>query len=113
MLQLRDLDGMIARLDRALARAAMLGNDPLASHELAYCLQAFARVPIPPTLPADVSASVLRVMRLAGRLPSTEPDHLKQLREILLDIAAAIAVQPWDQWAATVPDNGVICPLYD
>jgi hypothetical protein len=114
MLQLKDLDGMIARLDRALARAMVQGNDPLAVHELAYCLQAFARIPIPPTLPADVSGLALQVMRVARRLTPTEPDNLRQFREILLDIAAAIAVQPWDQWAsATVTENGVICPLYD
>jgi hypothetical protein len=105
---------MIARLDRALARAIVQDSNPLAAHELTYCLQAFVRTPIPPTLPADVSTLVLRVMRVAHNLSLRQPDTLRQFREVLLDVAAAIAVQPWDHWASfVVTENGVICPLYD
>jgi len=114
MLQLKDLDKSIARLDRAIARAADCPGDPLAVHELAYCLRTFARAPLPPVLPDEVTALVLQVVGFARELTPTDALSLNRFREALLDIAAVIAVQPWDRWVAFPPtETGVVCPLHD
>jgi len=114
MLQLKDLDVIIARLDGAIVRSSDRPGDPLAGYELAYCLGAFARCPIYPALPPDVVALILQTMAVARKITPHQLERLTHLRDDLLDIAAAIAVQPWEQWAATpVGDSKVICPLWD
>jgi hypothetical protein len=115
MLQLKELDETVARLDRALARATARPDDALAAYELACCLRAFVRLPIPPMLPADVVSLVLQVTERTRTLVSADPHLLGGLREALLDVAAAIAVQPWDRWVAAVPaaETDIVCPLHD
>lgn len=114
MLRLKDLDEAIARLDRAVARVTECPDDPLASYELAYCLRSFSRFPVHPALPAEVISLVLQVVSLARQLSPGDRHRLGDFRAALLDVAAAIAVQPWDCWAV-VPfsDSGTVCPLHD
>ena len=104
MLQLKDMDVIIARLDLAIVRSSNRPDDPLAGCELAYCLGAFARCPISPLLPPHVVALILQASAVARDLTPHQLERLVHFRDDLLDIAAAIAVQPWEQWAAT-PDG--------
>jgi hypothetical protein len=114
MLRLKDLDVIIARLDRAVVRSLDRPDDPLAGCELAYCLGVFARCPISPVLPPNVVELILQTVALSRKLTSSQPDGLARFRDDLFDIAAAIGIQPWEQWvAAPVGDGKVVCPLWD
>lgn len=108
MTELQRLDTSIARLDLALLRAVAAPADPLATHELAHCLDFLDRRLLPTGLGPEVDGLLAEAADLAARcrpaLP-TEPHPWwragpteaecrasEQLRIKLLDLAAAISV---------------------
>jgi hypothetical protein len=91
MLQIEPLDAAISRLDLALQRADGRRHDPVAVHEVAYCLtglQALERRPDP-----ELSRLIGQAIELATLCTSLSAESLELLRAKLLDIAAAIAVR--------------------
>jgi hypothetical protein len=99
MNHLETLDATIARLDLALARIDGAPGDPLAAHELAFCLGNFASQELPSGLGADLDELLCQARHLARLMGcQSVPSRLdnNRLRSRLLDIAAAIAVRPQD-----------------
>ena len=109
MIHLENLDAAIARLDMALARANGLPGDPVAAHELAFCLAALAAQELPSGLGLELDRLLSRAIALARQLaPAPFEDGVQAppsmtgvalasesssvLRSALLDIAAAISV---------------------
>ena len=108
MIHLHKLDMSIARLDLALARAMASPADPLATHELACCLDFLDRGLLPTGLGPEVDGLLREAADLACRcrpaLPlrvhawwdrdATEAECLagEKLRSKLFDLAAAIVV---------------------
>ena len=99
MIALETLDATIARLDLALARVDGTPTDPLAAHELTFCLGTLAAQDLPSGLGADLDGLLRQAMHLARLVePDTVPSRLdsQRLRALLLDIAAAIAIRARD-----------------
>lgn len=108
MIQLQALDITIARLDRALARATAAPADPLTVHELVLCLDFLERQTLPSGLGREVDRLIVEAADLVRRckplLPveahpawsssatRREREASEQLRDKLLDLAAAISV---------------------
>jgi hypothetical protein len=95
MIHLEALDATIARLDMALLRVEGSPNDPLAAHELDFCLDLLASQHLPSGLGADLDSLLQQAMHLARQIePDTVPSHFDSghLRSLLLDIAAKIAI---------------------
>jgi hypothetical protein len=109
MVHLENLDASIARLDRALERADGLPDDPVAAHELAFCLAGFVAQELPSGLGTELDELLWRAIAVARQLgpapfeaPVRAPffmtaavpagESTGQLRSALLDIAAAISV---------------------
>jgi hypothetical protein len=94
MIHLENLDATVARLDLALARADDTPTDPLAAHEVAFCLDALAAQDLPSGLGADLDGLLRQAIHLARMVePNAVPSRAdsRRLRSMLLDIAAAIA----------------------
>ena len=98
MIHLETLDTTIARLDLALARVEGTPDDPLAAHELAFCLDNLAAQDLPSGLGVDVDSLLRQAMHLARLVEPHTRSRLdsSRLRSLLLDIAAAIAVRAHD-----------------
>jgi hypothetical protein len=99
MMALETLDATIARLDLALVRVDGIPDDPLAAHELAFCLRTLAAQALPSGLGAELDGLLRQAIHLARLVePDTVPSRLdsRRLRALLLDIAAAIATRARD-----------------
>jgi hypothetical protein len=95
MTHLANLEATIARLDLALLRVGGSPNDPLAAHELGYCLSLLASQRLPSGVGADLDGLLRQAMHLARLVePDALPSSLDsiRLRSLLLDIAAKIAI---------------------
>ena len=108
MIPFETLDAEIARLDLALLRFDGLPHDPVAAHELVFCLVGLASQDLPSGLGAELDELLQQAMCLATQvqlslcqqlficprpaLPSTQQAG-GRLRSKLLDIAAAISVR--------------------
>jgi hypothetical protein len=106
--RLKALDAAISRLDLALLRIGQLPEDPVAAHELAYCLDTLDRQDVPSGLGAELDHLLRQVKIIAGglklnivvsspwRLAPVDPnlpfETRASLRSKLLDIAASISV---------------------
>jgi hypothetical protein len=112
VLQLRDLDVWIARLDGAIGRAQCLPDDVVATFDVHCCIDVLFANLSPLSLPPQVLGPFYRAVSAVLRLQLSEPESTAQVRAALLDLAAAIAVLPWDEWTSA-PSPEVICPLYD
>lgn len=93
MIDLESLDALIARLDRALARAGHDPRDPLAAQELVLGAQALASRPLPPGLDPELEALVGQAIALAGAFEPDRPKDIEMLRDKLFDIAAVLSVR--------------------
>jgi hypothetical protein len=105
LVSLRDLEVMVARLDLALERAGLAPGDPVARHELDFCLGAFASQVLPKGLGEEIRCLVRQARDLATAVPCPRGTALRapsdgeasgRLRSMLLDIAAAISVREGD-----------------
>ena len=99
MIHLENLDAIVARLDLALARADGSPTDPLAAHEVAFCLDTLSAQHLPSGLGADLDGLLRQAIHLARMVePNAVPSRVdsRRLRSVLLDIAAAIVVRARD-----------------
>ena len=108
MIQVQKLDTSIARLDLALLRATEAPVNPMATHELEYCLSFLDRGLLPTGLGPEIDGLLAEAADIATRFRLALPtrphpwwlveateDEIRaseQLRFKLLDLAAAISV---------------------
>ena len=108
MISLEKLDASIARFDLALSRATTHPTDPLAVHELVFCLELLDRHDLPSGLGSHVDRLIAETAELvcrfkpalpvqphriwAPRATETERHACEQVRSKLLELAAAISV---------------------
>ena len=93
MLQIEPLDAAISRLDLALQRADSRRRDPVAVHEVAYCLSGLRALERRPDLDPELSRLIGQAIELATLCTPLSAESIELLRAKLLDIAAAIAVR--------------------
>jgi hypothetical protein len=99
----------LSRLDLALARSEAFPNDPVAAHELSFCLALLASEDLPSGLGFEVDRLIAEAVALARSLGAPgpgRPSHAwwvrqaeqpaselnRRLRSKLLDITAAISI---------------------
>jgi hypothetical protein len=93
MLEIEPLDAAISRLDLALLRADSRRHDPVAAHEVAYCLRSLQALQRRPDLDQELSRLIGQAIELAKLCTPLSAEAIELLRGKLLDIAAAIAVR--------------------
>lgn len=94
MLEIEPLDTAISRLDLALLRAEGRRHDPVAVHEVAYCLKGLQALERRPDLDPELGRLVGQAIELATLCtPPLSAESIELLRAKLLDIAAALSVR--------------------
>lgn len=93
MLEIEPLDAAISRIDLALQRADSRRHDPVAVHEVAYCLSGLRALERRPDLDPELSRLIGQAIELATLCTPLSAESIELLRAKLLDIAAAIAVR--------------------
>ena len=93
MLQIEPLDAAISRLDLALQRAEVRRQDPVAAHEVAYCLRGLRALERRSDLDPELRRLIGQAVALATLCTPLSAESMELLRAKLLDIAAAIAVR--------------------
>jgi hypothetical protein len=93
MLEIEPLDAAISRIDLALQRADSRRHDPVAAHEVAYCLSCLRGLERRPDLDPELSRLIGQAIELATLCTPLSAESIELLRAKLLDIAAAIAVR--------------------
>jgi hypothetical protein len=93
MLEIEPLDVAISRLDLALMRAQGQRHDPVAVHEVAYCLKGLQALERRPDLNPDLRRLIGQAIELATLCTPLSGESIELLRAKLLDVAAAIAVR--------------------
>ena len=89
--EIEPLDAAISRLDLALLRADGQRHDPVAVHEVAYCLTGLQALERRPDLDPELQPG--QAIELATLCTPLSAESIELLRAKLLDIAAAIAVR--------------------
>jgi hypothetical protein len=92
MLEIEPLDAAISRLDLALLRAEGRRHDPVAVHEVAYCLESLRALERRRDLDPDLHRLFGQAIELATLCTPLSAESIELLRAKLLDIAAAISV---------------------
>jgi hypothetical protein len=93
MLEIEPLDAAISRLDLALMRAQGQRHDPVAVHEVAYCLEGLQVLERRPDLDPELRRLIGQAIELATLCTPLTAESIELLRAKLLDVAAAIAVR--------------------
>ena len=93
MLEIEPLDAAISRLDLALQRAEGRRHDPVAAHEVAYCLNGLQALDRRPDLDPQLRHLIGQAIELATLCAPLSAESIELLRAKLLDIAAAISVR--------------------
>lgn len=93
MLEIEPLDAAISRLDLALLRAEGRRHDPVAVHEVAYCLEGLQALERRRDLAPELRHLIGQAIELATLCTPLSAESIELLRAKLLDIAAAIAVR--------------------
>ena len=93
MLEIEPLDAAISRLDLALLRADGRRHDPIAAHEVAYCLEGLQALERRPDLDPELHRLIGQAVELAALCTPLSAESIELLRAKLLDIAAAISVR--------------------
>lgn len=93
MLEIEPLDAAISRLDLALQRAEGRRHDPVAVHEVAYCLKGLQALDRRPDLDPQLRHLIGQAIELATLCTPLSAESIELLRAKLLDIAAAISVR--------------------
>jgi predicted metal-dependent hydrolase len=93
MLEIEPLDAAISRLDLALLRAEGRRHDPVAVHEVAYCLEGLQALERRRDLDPKLRHLISQAIELATLCTPLSAESIELLRAKLLDIAAAIAVR--------------------
>ena len=93
MLEIEPLDAAISRLDLALLRAEGRRHDPVAVHEVAYCLGGLQALERRRDLDPELHRLIGQAVELATLCTPLSAGSIELLRAKLLDIAAAIAVR--------------------
>ena len=93
MLEIEPLDAAISRLDLALLRAEGRRHDPVAVHEVAYCLTGLQALEGRRDLDPELRRLIGQAIELATLCTPLSAESIELLRAKLLDIAAAIAVR--------------------
>ena len=93
MLAIEPLDAAISRLDLALQRAEGRRHDPVAVHEVAYCLKGLQALEGRRDLDPELRRLIGQAIELATLCTPLSAESIELLRAKLLDIAAAIAVR--------------------
>jgi len=93
MLEIEPLDAAISRLDLALLRAEGRRYDPVAVHEVAYCLNGLQALERRCDLDPQLRRLIGQAIELATLCTPLSAESIELLRAKLLDIAAAIAVR--------------------
>jgi hypothetical protein len=93
MLEIEPLDAAISRLDLALMRAQGQRHDPVAVHEVAYCLEGLQALERRPDLDPHFRRLIGQAIELATLCTPLTAESIELLRAKLLDIAAAIAAR--------------------
>lgn len=93
MLEIEPLDAAISRLDLALLRAEGRRHDPVAVHEVAYCLNGLPALARRSDLDPQLRRLIGQAIELATLCTPLSAESIELLRAKLLDIAAAIAVR--------------------
>jgi hypothetical protein len=93
MLEIEPLDAAISRLDLALLRAEGQRHDPVAVHEVAYCLEGLQVLERRPDLDPELRRLIGQAIELATLCTPLSAESIELLRAKLLDVAAAIAVR--------------------
>jgi predicted metal-dependent hydrolase len=93
MLEIEPLDAAISRLDLALLRAEGRRHDPVAVHEVAYCLKGLQALERRHDLDPELHHLIGQAIELATLCTPLSAESIELLRAKLLDIAAAIAVR--------------------
>jgi hypothetical protein len=93
MLEIEPLDTAVSRLDLALLRAEGQRHDPVAAHELAYCMKGLQALERRADLDPELRRLFGQAIELATLCTPLSAESIELLRAKLLDIAAAIAVR--------------------
>jgi hypothetical protein len=93
MLEIEPLDAAISRIDLALLRAESQRHDPVAAHEVSYCLKGLQALRRRPDLDPELHRLLGQAIELATLCTPLSAESIELLRAKLLDIAAAIAVR--------------------